>query len=68
MAKKNKMHYSGIGGQAVLEGVMMKNGEKYEVSLQISVHHALVDGMPLARAFEAIQEKINEFSERSAAL
>jgi len=49
-------------------GKMVKNGEKYEASLQISVHHALVDGMPLARAFEAIQEKINEFSERSAAL
>ena len=34
MAKKNKMHYSGIGGQAVLEGVMMKNGDKYAVAVR----------------------------------
>ncbi len=34
MAKKNKAHYSGIGGQAVLEGVMMKNGEKYAVAVR----------------------------------
>ena len=29
MAKKKQTHYSGIGGQAVLEGVMMKNRDKY---------------------------------------
>ena len=34
MAKKNKTHYSGIGGQAVLEGVMMKNGDKYAVAVR----------------------------------
>lgn len=34
MAKKKKGHYSGIGGQAVLEGVMMKNGEKYAVAVR----------------------------------
>ncbi|MDE7267861.1 MAG: DUF1385 domain-containing protein [Lachnospiraceae bacterium] len=28
------MHYSGIGGQAVLEGVMMKNGDKYAVAVR----------------------------------
>ncbi len=33
MAKKAKC-YSGIGGQAVLEGVMMKNGEKYAVAVR----------------------------------
>lgn len=33
MAKK-KGHYSGIGGQAVLEGVMMKNNEKYAVAVR----------------------------------
>ena len=26
---RRKSRYSGIGGQAVLEGVMMKNKEKY---------------------------------------
>ena len=34
MAKRRKAHYSGIGGQAVLEGVMMKNDEKYAVAVR----------------------------------
>lgn len=34
MAKRKSGHYSGIGGQAVLEGVMMKNGEKYAVAVR----------------------------------
>lgn len=34
MAKKKRKCYSGIGGQAVLEGVMMKNGEKYAVAVR----------------------------------
>lgn len=34
MARKRKGHYSGIGGQAVLEGVMMKNKEKYAVAVR----------------------------------
>lgn len=34
MARKNRNHYSGIGGQAVLEGVMMKNDEKYAVAIR----------------------------------
>lgn len=34
MAGKNKNYYSGIGGQAVLEGVMMKNDEKYAVAIR----------------------------------
>ena len=33
MAKKKQTHYSGIGGQAVLEGVMMKNRDKYAVAV-----------------------------------
>ena len=28
------MRYSGIGGQAVMEGVMMKNGNKYAVAVR----------------------------------
>ena len=31
---KRKGCYSGIGGQAVLEGVMMKNGDKYAVAVR----------------------------------
>lgn len=35
MARKKKcVQYSGIGGQAVLEGVMMKNKEKYAVAVR----------------------------------
>ena len=34
MSKKNCGHYSGIGGQAVLEGVMMKNKDEYAVSVR----------------------------------
>lgn len=34
MAKKKKNRYSGIGGQAVLEGIMMKNKDKYAVAVR----------------------------------
>ena len=35
MAKRDKKNrYSGIGGQAVLEGVMMKNKDKYAVAIR----------------------------------
>lgn len=34
MAKKKCRQYSGIGGQAVLEGVMMKNKDRYAVAVR----------------------------------
>lgn len=34
MAKKKIRRYSGIGGQAVLEGVMMKNKDRYAVAVR----------------------------------
>ena len=34
MAGRRHNRYSGIGGQAVLEGVMMKNKEKYAVAVR----------------------------------
>lgn len=34
MSKANKQCYSGIGGQAVLEGIMMKNKERYAVAVR----------------------------------
>ncbi|MCQ2519176.1 MAG: DUF1385 domain-containing protein [Lachnospiraceae bacterium] len=34
MAKNKKKCYSGIGGQAVLEGIMMKNKDKYSVAVR----------------------------------
>ena len=35
---RNKQCYSGIGGQAVLEGVMMRNGSKYAVAVRKPDH------------------------------
>lgn len=32
--RKSKAYYSGIGGQAVLEGIMMKNRDKYAVAVR----------------------------------
>lgn len=56
MAKKKNGHYSGIGGQAVLEGVMMKNKEKYavavrkpdgEVEVEVENYQGVLHGSPL---------------------
>lgn len=57
MAKKQKKkkitHYSGIGGQAVLEGVMMKNKDDYavavrksngEIDVDVEVYHSVLHG------------------------
>ena len=56
MARKKSNRYSGIGGQAVLEGIMMKNQDKYAVAVrkpngQIEVelenHHGVLQGNKL---------------------
>ena len=57
--KKSKIrHYSGIGGQAVLEGVMMKNKDMYavavrkpdgEIAVEIDEYHGLSYGNILLR-------------------
>jgi len=53
MARKKKVCYSGVGGQAVLEGVMMKNKEKYavavrkpdgEIAIDIENHQGVLHG------------------------
>lgn len=48
MAKRKKTKYSGIGGQAVLEGIMMKNKDQYAVAvrkpdgeIEVEVEHYL---------------------------
>ena len=50
---RRKSRYSGIGGQAVLEGVMMKNKEKYavavrkpdgEIEVEVETYQGLVHG------------------------
>lgn len=55
MAKK-KLKYSGIGGQAVLEGIMMKNKEQYavavrkpngEIEVEVEHYHGIIHGSKL---------------------
>ena len=56
--RKRKLHYSGIGGQAVLEGVMMKNTDDYaiavrkpdgEIDVDIEVFHPILKNSPLRK-------------------
>lgn len=51
--KKKEVHYSGIGGQAVLEGVMMKNKDDYAIAIRksdgdidvdVDVYHSILHG------------------------
>ena len=56
MKKRKIRHYSGIGGQAVLEGVMMKNKDMYavavrkpngEVAVEVDEYHGIAYGSKL---------------------
>ena len=58
MKKKKIAHYSGIGGQAVLEGVMMRNKDMYsvavrkpnsEIAVEIDEYHGIASGSKLMR-------------------
>ena len=55
--RRNKV-YSGIGGQAVIEGIMMRNGEKYAVAVRrpdgkietdAQTHRKFMDGSVLLK-------------------
>ncbi len=57
--KKRKTHYSGIGGQAVLEGVMMKNKDDYAIAVRksdgtidvdVEVYHPVLNGIKVRNA------------------
>ena len=41
--KKKKTVFSGIGGQAVLEGIMMKNKDEYSVAVRVADGSIKVD-------------------------
>lgn len=56
--KKRKSVYSGIGGQAVLEGVMMKNKEEYAVALRKADGNIDVSMHKLSYNPESIPRKI----------
>lgn len=58
MARNKYSRYSGIGGQAVLEGIMMKNEEKYavavrkpngEIAVELENHQGVLHGNKLKR-------------------
>ena len=49
------MKYSGIGGQAVMEGIMMRNGNRYAVAVRKP------DG-----EIEVMENTVNGFSDRHA--
>lgn len=58
MKKLKKNRYSGIGGQAVLEGVMMKNKEQYavavrkpngEIDVEVDVYRGVMHGSRLKK-------------------
>lgn len=55
--KKKKRCFSGIGGQAVMEGVMMKNQEEYAVAVrksdgEIEIESAEYDGIAHGKIWE----------------
>ncbi len=54
--RNRRDHYSGIGGQAVLEGIMMKNKEQYavavrkpngEIEVEVDTYHGIIHGSRL---------------------
>ena len=56
--RKKHNRYSGIGGQAVLEGIMMKNGEQYavavrkpdgEIEVEVDTYHSVIHGSRLLK-------------------
>lgn len=58
MGKKKKACYSGIGGQAVLEGIMMKNNDKYavavrkpsgEIEVEVDAYHGVIHGSAIKK-------------------
>lgn len=58
MASKRYKRYSGIGGQAVLEGIMMKNKDKYavavrkpngEIEVEVDTYHSIIQDSTLPK-------------------
>ena len=46
------MRYSGIGGQAVMEGVMMKNGDDYAIAVRTPDQKIVVENFVSAGLFK----------------
>ena len=42
-------------------GKIVKVGKRYQMSMDIACHHALLDGYPMALAFNKVQQAIDNF-------
>ena len=76
------MKYSGIGGQAVLEGIMMKNRERYAVAVRKpdgtietkeDSYQSFADrhqwaGYPFIRATDVISYTVTDFLKAAAVI
>ena len=49
MAKKNKVCYANVGGQALIEGVMMRSPEKTVMAVRQSDGHVVIEDVPLKK-------------------
>ena len=49
MAKKNKVCYANVGGQALIEGVMMRSPEKTVIAVRQSDGHVVIEDVPLKK-------------------
>lgn len=58
MARRRKSVYSGIGGQAVLEGVMMRNKEEYAIAVRKPDGQISVEEKTTGKGKESLLRKI----------
>ena len=49
MAKKNKVCYANVGGQALIEGVMMRSPEKTVMAVRQPDGHVIIEDVPLKK-------------------
>lgn len=49
MAKKNKVCYANVGGQALIEGVMMRSPEKTVMAVRQQDGHVVIEDIPLKK-------------------
>ena len=61
---KNPYHYPDKESTSIPRiawGKIVKVGKRYQMSMDIACHHALLDGYPMALAFNKVQHAIDNF-------
>lgn len=61
---KNPYHYPDKESTSIPRiawGKIVKVGKRYQMSMDIACHHALLDGYPMALAFNKVQQAIDNF-------